>query len=299
MTKHKIMAALAAATLCLAANADDGSALWLGMEHRAHIEKIRSNDNSAVAKTAVQELTAYWHGGSVTLKKDGNMPDNDGFAIERPNNGGTTIIRAHRSAGLLYGAYELLRMQQTSGTTVEERSEPAFEYRVLNHWDNPDGSVELFEYSPFANSLFGVPSRGKTGSLTLDVSNNIEMKIKSDKDSTGYKKISIIDELGFNMGYNMADKLRPWSDLQVRLRLKWWKNYTFNLNAVFATYAYDLDENGNPYVGTHTEYSRGRFGRFQGMSQNISFTLTPEPASQAYGYDGHPLFHPRGRQGLC
>lgn len=142
MTKHKIMAALAAATLCLAANADDGSALWMGMEHRAHIEKIRSNDNSAVAKTAVQELTAYWHGGSVTLKKDGNMPDNDGFAIERPNKGGTTIIRAHRSAGLLYGAYELLRMQQTSGTTVEERSEPAFEYRVLNHWDNPDGSVE-------------------------------------------------------------------------------------------------------------------------------------------------------------
>lgn len=148
---------------------------------------------------------------------------------------------------------------------------------------NPDGSVELVEYSPFANSLFGVPSRGKTGSLTLDVSNNIEMKIKSDKDSTGYKKISIIDELGFNMGYNMADKLRPWSDLQVRLRLKWWKNYTFNLNAVFATYAYDLDENGNPYVGTHTEYSRGRFGRFQGMSQNISFTLTPEKLKKWFG----------------
>ena len=148
---------------------------------------------------------------------------------------------------------------------------------------NPDGSVELVEYSPFANSLFGVPSRGKTGSLTLDVSNNIEMKMKSDKDSTGYKKISIIDELGFNMGYNMADKLRPWSDLQVRLRLKWWKNYTFNLNAVFATYAYDLDENGNPYVGTHTEYSRGRFGRFQGMSQNISFTLTPEKLKKWFG----------------
>ena len=148
---------------------------------------------------------------------------------------------------------------------------------------NPDGSVELVEYSPFANSLFGVPSRAKTGSLTLDVSNNIEMKIKSDKDSTGYKKISIIDELGFNMGYNMADKLRPWSDLQVRLRLKWWKNYTFNLNAVFATYAYDLDENGNPYVGTHTEYSRGRFGRFQGMSQNISFTLTPEKLKKWFG----------------
>ena len=148
---------------------------------------------------------------------------------------------------------------------------------------NADGSVELVEYSPFANSLYGIPSRGKTGSLTFDLSNNIEMKIKSDKDSTGFKKLSIIDELGFNMGYNLAAKERPWSDLTVRLRLKWWKNYTFNMNAVFATYAYELDENGNPYVGTHTEYSKGRFGRFQGMSQNISFTLTPEKIKKWFG----------------
>ena len=148
---------------------------------------------------------------------------------------------------------------------------------------NPDGSVELVEYSPFQNSLYGIPSRGKTGSITFDLGNNLEMKVKSDKDSTGFKKISLIDEFGLNMGYNMADKERPWSDLTMRIRLKWWKNYTFNLNAVFATYAYELDENGNPYVGTHTEYSKGRFGRFQGMSQNISFTLTPEKIKKWFG----------------
>lgn len=148
---------------------------------------------------------------------------------------------------------------------------------------NPDGSVELVEYSPFQNSLYGIPSRGKTGSITFDLGNNLEMKIKSDKDSTGFKKISLIDEFGLNMGYNMADKERPWSDLTMRIRLKWWKNYTFNLNAVFATYAYELDENGNPYVDTHTEYSKGRFGRFQGMSQNISFTLTPEKIKKWFG----------------
>lgn len=146
-----------------------------------------------------------------------------------------------------------------------------------------DGNVSLVEYSPYANGLFGVPSKGKTGSITFDVSNNIEMKVKSDKDSTGFKKLSIIDELGFNMGYNMAAKEKPWSDLTVRLRLKWWKNYTFNLNAIFATYAYELDENGNPYVSNHTEYSKGRFGRFQGMSQNISFTLNPEKLKKWFG----------------
>ncbi len=142
------------------------------------------------------------------------------------------------------------------------------------------GNVTLVEYSPYSNGLYGVPPKGKQGNVQLDISNNIEMKIKSDEDSTGFKKISIIDELGARMHYNMADKVRPWSDLSMTLRLKWWKRYTFNLNALFATYAYELDDNGKPYIGTHTEYSRGRFGRFQGMSQNISFTLTPEKIKQ-------------------
>lgn len=146
-----------------------------------------------------------------------------------------------------------------------------------------NGNVTLEQYSPFQNALFGVPGKGKTGSFTFDLGNNIEMKIKSDKDSTGFKKLSIIDELGFNMGYNMAAKEKPWSDLTVRLRLKWWKNYTFNMNAIFATYAYELDDNGKPYVGNHTEYGKGRFGRFQGMSQNLSFTLNPEKLKKLFG----------------
>ncbi len=146
-----------------------------------------------------------------------------------------------------------------------------------------DGNVSLVSYSPYSNGVFGVPGKGKTGSFTFDLSNNIEMKVKSDKDTTGFKKISIIDELGFNMGYNMAAKTQPWSDLTVRLRLKWWKSYTFNMNAVFATYAYELDENGKPYVGNHTEYSQGRFGRFQGASQNLSFTLNPEKLKKWFG----------------
>ena len=146
-----------------------------------------------------------------------------------------------------------------------------------------NGNVSLVQYSPYENGMFGVPGRGKTGSINMSLSNNIEMKVKSDDDSIGSKKISIIDELSANMSYNMAAKVRPWSDLSMTLRLKWWKNYTFNLNAVFATYAYELDENGKPYIGTHTEYGYGRFGRFQGMSQNISYTLNPEKIKKLFG----------------
>lgn len=146
-----------------------------------------------------------------------------------------------------------------------------------------DGNVSLVEYSPYSDQLYSVPGKGKTGSISMDLANNLEMKIKSDEDSTGYKKISLIDELGASMSYNMAASYHKWSDLSMRLRLKWWKNYTFNMNAVFATYAWDLDENGKPYVGNHTEWGRGRFGRFQGMSQNISYTLTPEKIAKLFG----------------
>ena len=151
---------------------------------------------------------------------------------------------------------------------------------------NADGSVELVDYSPYSNGLYSVPGRGKTGNVSFSFDNNIEMKIKSDKDSTGIRKISIIDNLGFRMSYNMAAKEKPWSDLSVDLRLKWWKNYTFNLNAVFASYAYELDSNGKPYVGNHTYWGMGKIGRFQGMSQNIAYTLTPEKIKKLFGGGG-------------
>lgn len=139
---------------------------------------------------------------------------------------------------------------------------------------NADGTVELVEYSPYQGSLYGVPGKGKTGSISMSISNNVEMKIKSDDDSTGVKKISLIDELGASMSYNLASKIRPWSDLTTNLRLKLSKSYTFNVNAVFRTYAYELDENGKPRLSEHTtRYSQGKFGRFQGISQNISYTL--------------------------
>lgn len=158
---------------------------------------------------------------------------------------------------------------------------PNFGARRYGYYDSyqytdASGNVKLVEYSPYQDELYSVPGKYKTEMISWDVSNNIEMKVKSDKDSTGFKKISIIDELGASMSYNAAADYHRWSDLSMRLRLKWWKNYTFSMNAQFATYAYELDANGKPYVGNHTEWGYGRLPRFQGMSQNISFTLNPE-----------------------
>ena len=146
------------------------------------------------------------------------------------------------------------------------------------------GNVSLVEYSPYQGQLYGVPGKGKTGSISFDLSNNVEMKIKSDNDSTGFKKISILDELGASMSYNMAAKVRPWSDLSLRLRLKLTKSYTFNLNAIFASYVYEADSVGaTPRISEHTTYwEQGKIGRFQGMSQNLSYTINNEKVAKLF-----------------
>ncbi|MBQ8713603.1 MAG: LPS-assembly protein LptD [Prevotella sp.] len=188
----------------------------------------------------------------------------------------------------LYGMYvpsrkifgdKIVAVRHVFTPTVSFSYAPDFSTSRYGYYDtyqktDANGNVSTVTYSPYTGTLYGVPGQGKTGNISMDIKNNIEMKIRSDDDSTGFKKISIIDELGASMSYNLAAKERPWSDLSTRLRLKLSKSYTLNLNAVFATYAYEADSVGaRPYIGTRTEYSKGRFGRFQGMSQNISYTL--------------------------
>ena len=172
---------------------------------------------------------------------------------------------------------------QVSFSYAPDFSSSSYGYYETYQKTDANGNVSLVEYSPYSGALYGVPGRGRTGNISMSLQNNLEMKVKSDKDTTGYRKISLIDNFGLSMSYNMAAKVRPWSDLNMDIRLKWWKSYTFNLHAVFATYAYELDENGRPYVGNHTEYGYGRFGRFQGMSQNFSFTLDPQKLRKWFG----------------
>lgn len=145
-----------------------------------------------------------------------------------------------------------------------------------------NGEVSTVTYSPYSGGIYSYPSGTKQGMITMSVSNNVEMKVKSDRDTTGERKISIIDELYGALSYNMAAETRPWSNLNTRIRLKLTKNYTFSMAAVFATYAYAFDKNGRVVTSDRTEWSYGRFGRFQGMSQNLSYTLNNETLSKLF-----------------
>ncbi len=189
-----------------------------------------------------------------------------------------------------FGGRKIQAVRHVFTPTVSFDYAPDFSTPRFGFWDSyvktdDQGNVSYVSYSPYSGSLYGVPSKGKTGSIVMDVANNVEMKIRTDKDSTGYRKISLIDELGARLSYNMAAKTKPWSDLSMRIRLKLTKNYTFSMNAQFATYAYEFDENGRVRVGDRTEWSYGRFGRFQGMSQNLSYTFNNQTFKKWFGRD--------------
>ena len=218
---------------------------------------------------------------------------NQSWDIERQTVARDTVYGFHRvynynlslSANTkLYGMYtpnpkiwgdKIQKIRHVLTPSISFTYAPDFGAERYGYWQtytktDLEGNVSLVQYSPYSGSLFGTVSRGKTGSVSFDISNNIEAKIKQSNDSI--KKVSIIDELGANLSYNMSAKQQPWSNLSTRLRLKWGK-VTFNMNAVFNTYAYEFDNRGNVVVGNRTEWSYGRFGRFQGMSKNLSYTF--------------------------
>ena len=178
-----------------------------------------------------------------------------------------------------------------SYTLTPDFGDSRYGYYKSYTYTDAQGEVRTVDYSPYAGALYGVPGKGKSGSISLNVSNNVEMKVKTDRDSTGVRKVSLIDELGGSISYNMAAKTQPWSNLSTRLRLKLTKNYTFSLNSVWATYAYEFNENGRVVVGDRTEWSYGRFGRFQGMSQNFSYTFNNGTWKQ-WQEKLDKLFHP-------
>ena len=193
----------------------------------------------------------------------------------------------------LYGMYKPLFMKSKElqirhvfTPTVSYTYTPDFGKSRYGYYDtytytDEDGEVRTVEYSPYEGAVYGYPGKNMSQNISFSIDNNVEMKMKSDKDTTGYKKISLIDQLGASLSYDVANK--RWSDLSMNLRLKLTKSYTFNMNASFATYAYQFDENGNVVVGDRTEWSYGRFGRFQGYSGSFSYTLNNDTFKKLFG----------------
>ncbi len=198
----------------------------------------------------------------------------------------TTIYGFYKPWKKLFGD-KIMDVRHVIKPSVSFSYSPDFtteSYGYTDHYVRTDanGEVTTVTYSPYQNGIYGYPTGTKQGMISMSLSNNIEMKVKSDRDSTGERKISIIDELSGSLSYNLAAKTRPWSNLNTRIRLKLTKSYTFSMAAVFATYAYAFDKNGRVVTSDRTEWSYGRFGRFQGMSQNLSYTFNNQTLKKLF-----------------
>jgi len=161
----------------LTTSAEDGHQLWLRYQP-VNKAKVKVETSSPTIDLAKQELETFYSGNDINLKLDASLPDDDGFCIQ-----GNTISARHE-VGLLYGAYALLR-----GETRE--SHPAFKLRLLNHWDNLDGSIErgyagesIFEWFHLNETLIREYARanaslGINGTVLNNVNASPEILTKS------------------------------------------------------------------------------------------------------------------------
>ena len=136
-----------------------------------------------------------------------------------------------------------------------------------------DGNVTMVEYWPYAIANISQASKSRTGRISIDLKNNVEMKVRSAEDSV--KKVSLIDEFSIRTGYNMATDIRPLDDVSTTLRIKFTKKFTLNLNLTFASYVYEADSVGaTPRLSEKVTYwEKGKIGPFSQISKNFSYTL--------------------------
>jgi hypothetical protein len=148
-------------------------------------------------------------------------------------------------------------------------------YGKYTRTDANNANPTVVQYSHYANSLYGTPGVGKSGSLNFSLSNNIEMKVRNDKDTTGTKPftvISLIDNLALNGSYNLAADSMRWSILNASLRIKI-KNYSLSLSGGFDPYMNQLK--GTSLVRVNKlRWDHGDFPRFLGTSTSYSYTLS-------------------------
>lgn len=159
MKKYLILLFTVLTSLHVSAQSD-GSQLWLGKQYANSCQVISQLPDDATAKIAKQELENNWRGKNVELKIDKSLNLGEGYNIyARPAQQGDNIqyeatITASNPIGLLYGAYELIRLQNTDAyntgsgkqqsfsKVIDETEKPQVGLRILNHWDNLDGSIE-------------------------------------------------------------------------------------------------------------------------------------------------------------
>jgi hypothetical protein len=146
-------------------------------------------------------------------------------------------------------------------------------YETYTYFDE-FGEEVTHTYSPYRSMMFGAPGRGRQGNIGFDFKNNLEMKVRSDSDSLGSRKISLIDDLGVGFSYNMMAETFHWSTINTNVRLKLTRSYTLSLNASWDPYMWGLDERDRPQRIDRLRIMNGQgFGKLTSTGTSFSYAL--------------------------
>ncbi|SMO37948.1 LPS assembly outer membrane protein LptD (organic solvent tolerance protein OstA) [Saccharicrinis carchari] len=149
-------------------------------------------------------------------------------------------------------------------------------YDWIEYYDPNQDSIIRHEYSIYEGALYGSPGRGESGSLGLSIGNTLEMKVKSDRDTLGYKKIKILEGLNFSTSHNfMADSLK-WSRINMSGRTKI-LGTNINFGASFDPYALDTTSRGTPIrINTSHYKATGKLARLESANLNFGVSIGSE-----------------------
>lgn len=178
--------------------------------------------------------------------------------------------------------------------TISFSAAPDFSSRFWGYYGNysytdASGVKHDQKYSYFSHGLFGSAPSGRSGMVSFNVANNIEAKVRSDNDSTGYKKVSIIENLSLSQSYNFAADSMRWSNLGTSMLLRLTKGFNLNLSATWDVYKYELNEYGNPVrVNKLRLFHGGGWGRLASTGTSFSYTINNDTFRNLFG---------RGRRG--
>ena len=163
--------------------------------------------------------------------------------------------------------------------TVSFSASPDFSDPMWGVWNSyeyidKEGNRQHRKYNQFSHGIFGAPGQGKSGVVSLSLANNLEMKVKDDSDTTGMKKISLIENLSISQSYNFAADSLRFSNINTSLLLRLVKNFNLNLSATWDPYCYALSPSGSPVRVDKLRISHGKgFAKLASTGTSFSYTF--------------------------
>ena len=178
-----------------------------------------------------------------------------------------------------FGGKKIQMIRHVFTPSVSFSAAPDFGSSRYGFWQTyskiENGKRVDVKYSPFSHGIFGTAPQGKQGTVSFNVSNNLEMKVNSDRDTTGVRKISLIENLTAGISYNMAADSMNWSNINTSILIKLTKNFNLQASAVFDTYTYQLNEYGNPVRVNIPRWKAGKgLGRLSSTGTSFSYTFS-------------------------